>query len=270
VTLERRWLEIQGNLARTLATLAEREFLIIAHSPWNYYVQFSGEGRDGLWAEVSSNQYVHSKHKLTRAQTRKLLALGWKRPNAPPPELAKSPGKGSPNFHRAIKRPVDWAAVAGLTIETIQVLGVTDPGQWEYDCFTHDGQEIRFPQLGLRRRPPRRDPDGWQEVWSHPGALLISPAELPDHHARELLRLWIAGGGALFVTASPTPLGEPEQWGKLLFDLGRHIANTYHLDRRRSAKRSLERLLAGYHAAWHDWDERGGHEVVSAKRGTRP
>ena len=259
----RRWLQIRENLARTLHALGDGEFLILCHTPWNYYVQFSGEGRQGLWAEVSSNQYVHPDHRLTAAQTRKLRALGWNRPNLPPPELAKSRTrkKGSPNFYREVKRPVDWQALARLTVETMQLLGVTEPRGWEYDCFTSDGREIRFPQLGLRRRPPRRDAGGWRKVWVPPGSILLSKADLPHRKARELLRLWIADGRIFFASAPPSVLGEPEHWGQVLFAVGRHIADAYRLERRRSVRRSLERLLNATHDAWRSWQATEGSNL---------
>ncbi len=63
------WSTFARRLARTLHTLHDGDFLIVAHARVNYYVQFAHGGAHGLRAEAVSNTYIESPHAvLTTAQ----------------------------------------------------------------------------------------------------------------------------------------------------------------------------------------------------------
>lgn len=61
---------------------------------------------------------------------------------------------------------------------------------------------------------------------THPHELRIPPAAAADDSAREMMRAWGAGGG-LHITLAPDLLDDPGNWGIVLADVTRHLADAY-------------------------------------------
>jgi hypothetical protein len=92
-------------------------------------------------------------------------------------------------------------------------------------------------------------------------ALIIPPAAETDPKARELARIW-AAGGKLHVSLGTGLWEDPFAWGMMLVDLAKHAANAYELDGKLSSSEALRRIKAGFKAEWeHATDEPFGEFV---------
>ncbi len=124
---------------------------MIKKTGW-YYVQFAIES-DLVRAEAVSNGYLDAIHKLSDQGCSKLLELGWNPPTHLPGQ-ADGPIQGSPNFFVDVRMPVPYGAIAILATDTLRrIYGVQNLGELEYKSFARDGTSIRFPDLGIARRP---------------------------------------------------------------------------------------------------------------------
>ena len=86
--------------------------------------------------------------------------------------------------------------------------------------------------------------------------LVIPPAALADPaSAFEIIRVW-AAGGQQHVTIETELQGGPEDWGFLLAQLARHMANAYHIQQRLDRSQTLSRIRAGFDK---EWDRPSGH-----------
>lgn len=148
------WAIFAENLMRTLPELSEDNFLILCTKGINSVVQFAAQGAWGMRAETTSNPYRTPATQLSDAQMTDLLKAGWNPPTRDP--LESTPGSdpdGSPNFFLELTNPVDFDWFVKLTVRTfVEVLGVTHPGQLEYEAFDTSGKSLTFPQVGLKRR----------------------------------------------------------------------------------------------------------------------
>jgi hypothetical protein len=149
------WERFTGALAECLTDLVEDEFLVISNKTINYYIQFAGQGRFGMRAEASCNQYIEPPEAwLDQDDYRAMASLGWHRATSPRHE--KMQGKpdpdGSPNFFMDVDYPVDSGKVAQLTVQTFRtVFRIGHAGNLQYKAFSRSGDKIRFPCLHIKR-----------------------------------------------------------------------------------------------------------------------
>ncbi len=84
---------------------------------------------------------------------------------------------------------------------------------------------------------------------SHPGELLVPAPATDDPRAVEMLRVW-AAGGKQHVTIAVSLWPDPANWGIMLVDLAKHIANAYVQSGGKSRDDMLRRLRQGFDAEW--------------------
>ena len=83
----------------------------------------------------------------------------------------------------------------------------------------------------------------------HPKQLPIPSAAANDARAIELLRVW-AAGGRQHVSLATGLWSDPANWGIMLVDLARHIADVYSQTKGTSRGAVLQRLREGFDAEW--------------------
>jgi hypothetical protein len=81
----------------------------------------------------------------------------------------------------------------------------------------------------------------------HSGELLIPPEAHGDARAVEVLRAWIVNGG-LHCSLKPSIWPEPGNWGILLADVARHVADAFQRESGQSPIESLERIRLAFQA----------------------
>ena len=149
------WERLAANLASSLADLDRGEYLIVCHKAVNYFVQFAPES-DGIYAEAVSNSFILPENALLTVEDyARMNELGWHRANCEPPvgRAARSGVGRCPNFHLCVRYPVDLAALAELGVRTLrEVYRVHYTRELEYDAFSKEGMDVRFPGLKLARR----------------------------------------------------------------------------------------------------------------------
>jgi len=98
---------------------------------------------------------------------------------------------------------------------------------------------------------------------THAGALLIPPAAEFDPKAREIARIW-AAGGAQHVSLQTRLWDDPAAWGIALVDLARHAADAYQELEGMPASDSLERIRRAFDAEWAHPTDRPKGRVLSS------
>jgi hypothetical protein len=89
----------------------------------------------------------------------------------------------------------------------------------------------------------------------HPKQLPIPPIAQTDINARELLRVW-AAGGKQHLTLATNLWKDPAAWGVMLVDLAKHIAAAYQQTSGEHQDSVLSRIREGFDAEWnHSTDE---------------
>lgn len=83
----------------------------------------------------------------------------------------------------------------------------------------------------------------------HPRQLPIPSTAVNDSHAIELLRVWVAGGGQ-HISLATGLWSDPANWGIMLVDLAKHIANAYTQAEGMDHSAVLRRLREGFDAEW--------------------
>ena len=86
-------------------------------------------------------------------------------------------------------------------------------------------------------------------VDSHPKELPVPKAAANDARAIEILRIW-AAGGRQHVSIATGLWDDPANWGIMLVDLARHIANAYEQSGGLDHGDVLKRLKAAFDAEW--------------------
>ena len=150
------WRQFAYELSIALEALEEDEFLIIQLKSAHRFIQFAAQGSFGMRAEAVSDFYLEEREHLTPQQAVQLVELGWNAPTKLPDELelGRHTADGSPNYFLDLAKPVPYDSLAGLAVATLgDVFGAGHPGELEYSAFAADKTCIRFPHLGLRRRP---------------------------------------------------------------------------------------------------------------------
>jgi len=79
--------------------------------------------------------------------------------------------------------------------------------------------------------------------------LSVPPAARADSAARELARVW-AAGGEQHVSLEIGLWPDPGAWGLLLVDLARHVANAYEQTQGHDASDVLARIREAFDAEW--------------------
>ena len=79
--------------------------------------------------------------------------------------------------------------------------------------------------------------------------LVVPPKALDDPEAFEIIRVW-AADGEQHVSIETELQGGPEDWGFLLGQLARHMANAYHLQQRLDGSEALKKIRAGFDKEW--------------------
>lgn len=159
------WRRFERTLTDALSDLDDDEYLILSMRFSSRFIQFAGQGADGMRVESVSNQYLDDEEALTGAEHDLLLAMGWNPPTYDPESVTEHPTEGSPNYYRDLKAPVKFWSVAELAIRTLRLVHrIETPDQLEYKAFNRAGESIRFPSLHIwrTRRPKASDesPEG--------------------------------------------------------------------------------------------------------------
>jgi Tfp pilus assembly protein PilF len=152
------WAVLRRSLADALRVLEADEYLILAATAKNHFVQFSAQGAAGMRIEAVSNNYLEREDRLSSEACRALRAMGWRPPTYDPAAVSSHPRTGSPNFHHDFDAPVPFARLATLAVRTLRTIyGIQRPEELTYTCFHMEGERIRLPLLGLAREaePPR-------------------------------------------------------------------------------------------------------------------
>lgn len=84
---------------------------------------------------------------------------------------------------------------------------------------------------------------------THRGELPIPPIAKSDLKAREIARIWGAGGKQHVALATGL-WKDPATWGICLVDLAKHIANAYMQSEGRDYYDTLNRIREGMKAEW--------------------
>ena len=79
--------------------------------------------------------------------------------------------------------------------------------------------------------------------------LPVPSAAIADASARELARVW-AAGGEQHVSLAAGLWTDPGAWGLLLVDLARHVANAYEQTEGRDRAEVLARIRDAFDAEW--------------------
>jgi tetratricopeptide (TPR) repeat protein len=185
---EEAWSALRRNLAAALGSLDEDEYLVIASKTENYFVQFAGQGAQGMRAEAVSNAFITTGAPLSDTACQALLSLGWNAPTYVPSKGAAEPTKGSCNFYLDAGTPVPHARLAALAVRTLRrIYGIRHPGELEYRAFGDRHISIRFPLLDLRREPRASAGSGSdtlsnqeEDLVRTPGVSSVPTFKLPD------------------------------------------------------------------------------------------
>ena len=158
---EEAWAEFRRNLGEALRGLEKDEYLILVAQGKNYFVQFAGQGTEGMRAEAVSNTYIEPSALLSDAACQEFRSLGWSPPTYVQSQGIPKPAEGSPNFYRDARAPVPCARLAALAVKTLRTIyGIREPGELTYTSFSDKDAAIRFPGLKITRRAPASARDG--------------------------------------------------------------------------------------------------------------
>ena len=83
----------------------------------------------------------------------------------------------------------------------------------------------------------------------HPHELPIPDPSANNEHAREILRVWAAGGRPQ-ISIDTTVWEDPVSWGIMLVDLAKHLANAYEQAGRMNHAMVLSRIKQNFDAKW--------------------
>jgi len=98
-------------------------------------------------------------------------------------------------------------------------------------------------------------------VENHPRQLPIPEPAARDARAIEILRVW-AAGGKQHVSLASGLWDDPANWGIMLVDLAKHIANAFEQSRGMDHLVVLERLRAGFDAEWVSPTDKPGGGLI--------
>ena len=96
---------------------------------------------------------------------------------------------------------------------------------------------------------------------AHEGQLDIPPASLDDTDAVEIARIWVTHG-KLEVRLRPEIWEEPANWGIMLVDLARHVANAYQQLEECDIDEVLACIRLGFEVEWDSPTDEVDGEVL--------
>lgn len=102
---------------------------------------------------------------------------------------------------------------------------------------------------------------------SHPRQLPVPPPAAADPRAIEMLRVW-ASNGLQHVSINPGLWSDPANWGMMLVDLAKHIANAYEQSDQMSRAVALDRIKCGFDAEWAVETDDVSGELAKGKLGS--
>lgn len=79
--------------------------------------------------------------------------------------------------------------------------------------------------------------------------LAVPPIVTTDPRAYEIARIWAAHGGQ-HVSLKVMLVSDPSEWGLVLVDLARHVANFYNQEQGFPVDKVLSRIKEGFDAEW--------------------
>ena len=80
-------------------------------------------------------------------------------------------------------------------------------------------------------------------------SLQAPPAVYDDPKSFEIARIW-AAGGKQHVTLAAELWDDPHDWGIMLVDLARHVANAYEQLRGIDSRESMSQIKEGFEIEW--------------------
>lgn len=158
--MPRQWLLLVPLIESALKQLKRDQFVVLACTDSNRFVQFACGGPGKLFGEVVSDHFLDETERLTPSEKRAIAALGWQPPthadDAPPSEQVKG---GSPNWFRDFSGP--GAAIRSAEAAAATLWGAFKhvPAQVRYHAFAKDGEELTLPLAGIAP----------EEEWMTPG-----------------------------------------------------------------------------------------------------
>jgi hypothetical protein len=133
------WDEFTGRLARTLAELDERTYVVISAVGTNVFVQYH-QAPDALYAEAVADAYLPEHQQLGFEQVDAMKSLGWT-----PPDI----GPGMLNWNQQLPWPArtaDYRRLAEASVAALRdIYRVPGPDQLVYRAW----QEAERPPAGV-------------------------------------------------------------------------------------------------------------------------
>lgn len=90
-----------------------------------------------------------------------------------------------------------------------------------------------------------------KQTTAHQKALHLPPEVTGNPNAKEVARIWITGETQTVILAPNSEWG-PDEWGIMLVDLARHVANAEHLRSGTDKDQTLARIKKMFDAEWDD------------------
>ena len=147
------WHDFASALRKTMAEMAEDQFLILLCKGTNRFVQVATQHKN-IRVEATSNHYLSGRDALNAKDIKALRRLGWLVPTGTPEQATPEcdPG-GSSNFFLEVAQPVDFTQLAALVVKTLSaVMGVPHDGYLAYTAFgVNGGGDVSYPGLGIKR-----------------------------------------------------------------------------------------------------------------------
>lgn len=144
------WSLLVPLIEHSLRALKRDQFLVLACTGVNRFVQFASGGPSRLLGEVVSDHFLDVDERLTPAEKRAIAALGWQPPthadDAPPRDQVKG---GSPNWFRDFSGPGAAVRAAEAAAATLWGAFRHLPAEVRYHAFAKDGEELTLPLGGI-------------------------------------------------------------------------------------------------------------------------
>jgi hypothetical protein len=155
------WGPFAEALSQHLAALEEDQYLVVSTKEGNRFVQYAAQN-GGMRVETTSNEFLSGLYRLDAQRIEILGALGWKPPTGTlHTSNPLTDPDGSCNFFRDLDAPIDWQALAELTVRTfVEAHLVAHPNELEYTAWDDYDSVILLPMLGLKRGPRTGPPVG--------------------------------------------------------------------------------------------------------------
>lgn len=137
------WHNFANALRKTLAHMAQDQYLILQCKGSNRFVQFATQHKN-IRIEASSNHYLSGRDALSKKDIRVLLQLGWKEPTGTPEQSTpERDPDGSSNFFLELPLNNNFTRLTTLAIKTLsEVMGVPHVEYLAYNAFGVSGGDV--------------------------------------------------------------------------------------------------------------------------------